>query len=47
MPECANCESFVTCDFQRVFAGNDGDVHGCLDCMGNTAIKNGKATDTS
>lgn len=47
MPECVNCGAFVTRDFQRVFAGRDGEVHGCFDCMQKTEIKNGKATDTS
>ena len=46
MPECQECGSFVTQDFERVFAGRDGKVHGCLDCMGKTEIKNGKATRT-
>lgn len=44
MPECTNCGSHVTPDFHRVFAGNDGQLHGCPACMDTTEIINGKAT---
>lgn len=43
MPTCATCGEHVTARFQRVFAGNDGEVYGCPDCMEMTAIVNGEA----
>lgn len=43
MPTCAACGEHVTARFQRVFAGNDGEVYGCPDCMEMTAIVNGEA----
>lgn len=43
MPKCQNCGSFVTPDFVRVFGSNEDSVHGCLDCIGATAVKNGAA----
>lgn len=46
MPECQNCGSFVTTDFKRVFAGNDGEVHGCFNCLQKTDVKDGAATQT-
>ncbi len=44
MPECDSCGGHVTPDFHRVFADNDGVLHGCPECLQNTEIKNGKAT---
>ncbi|WP_133412191.1 DUF7563 family protein [Natrarchaeobaculum sulfurireducens] len=44
MPECQNCGSHVTARFERVFGDNDGNVHGCRECMGTTEIVNGEAT---
>ena len=41
MPECENCGAYVTKEFVKVFGTNDGEVHGCLDCVGGTAVKNG------
>ena len=41
MPECQNCGEFVTREFAKVFGTNDDEVHGCLDCLGGTAVKNG------
>ncbi|WP_456071300.1 DUF7563 family protein [Haladaptatus caseinilyticus] len=41
---CQNCGSFVTRDFTRVFGNNQNSVHGCLDCMNGTDVKNGQAT---
>ncbi|WP_449272294.1 DUF7563 family protein [Halorussus marinus] len=43
MPECANCGAFVTSNFQRVFAGRDGEVHGCFECRDKSEITNGAA----
>ncbi|MFC7007489.1 DUF7563 family protein [Halalkalicoccus salilacus] len=43
MPTCATCGEHVTARFQRVFAGNDGEVYGCPGCMEMTAIVNGEA----
>lgn len=40
---CQNCDSFVTKDFARVFGNNQNEVHGCLDCIGNTDVKRGGA----
>lgn len=39
--ECQNCGAFVTDEFARVFGSNDGAVHGCLDCMDATKVRNG------
>lgn len=47
MPECANCGAFVSRDFQRVFSGNDGEVHGCRECLDATEVKNGEPADSS
>lgn len=44
MPLCDECGNHVTADFQRVFADNDGTLHGCPACMSMTDIKNGKVT---
>jgi hypothetical protein len=44
MPECQNCGAFVTREFERVFGGRDGEVHGCFECKQKTDIKNGAAT---
>lgn len=41
MPTCATCGEHVTGRFQRVFAGNDGEVYGCPACTDMTAIING------
>lgn len=43
MPQCDECGMHVTPDFQRVFADNEGVVHGCPSCMTMTEIKNGNA----
>jgi hypothetical protein len=40
---CENCGSFVTRDFARVFGDNQNTVHGCLDCMNGTDVKDGHA----
>ena len=45
MPECQSCGGFVTERFARVFGNNQDEVHGCLDCMSNTDVKNGGAHD--
>jgi hypothetical protein len=47
MPTCVRCGEHVTARFRRVFAGNDGEVHGCPSCMEMTAIVNGRATGLS
>lgn len=38
---CQNCGAFVTADFARVFGDNNDEVHGCFDCLNQTAMKNG------
>ncbi|NHN49994.1 hypothetical protein G9464_20710 [Halostella sp. JP-L12] len=43
MPQCENCDGYVTERFVRVFGDNEGRVFGCLDCIGATAVKNGAA----
>lgn len=42
MPQCDGCGNHVTADFHRVFAANDGTLHGCPECMNMTDIKDGK-----
>lgn len=42
---CRNCGGFVTRDFARVFGDNQNSVHGCLECIDGTAVKNGHAVD--
>ena len=44
MAECQRCGEHVTAVFQRVIAGDDGEVHGCPECMTNRAIYRGDAT---
>ena len=44
MAECQRCGKHVTTVFQRVFAGDDGAVHGCPECMTQRAIYGGDAT---
>lgn len=44
MSKCQNCGGFVTQDFKRVFAGRDGEVHGCFECKDKSEIKDGEAT---
>lgn len=41
--QCQNCGGFVTRDFARVFGNNQNTIHGCLECMNGTAIKDGQA----
>jgi Zn finger protein HypA/HybF involved in hydrogenase expression len=43
MPQCDECGHHVTADFHRVFADNQGTLHGCPTCMSMTEIKNGNA----
>lgn len=38
---CDHCGSHVSDDFHRVFAANDGTLHGCHGCMSGTAIRRG------
>jgi hypothetical protein len=47
MPECANCGSFVTPSFVRVFGGNDGEVRGCDNCMTQTELNSGIAAQSA
>ncbi|WP_423986535.1 DUF7563 family protein [Haladaptatus sp.] len=42
---CQSCGNFVTPDFAHVFGDNQNSVHGCLNCMDGTAVKNGQAVD--
>ncbi|WP_457590070.1 DUF7563 family protein [Halalkalicoccus salilacus] len=44
MAQCDQCGQHVTPDFHRVFADNEGVLHGCPACLSATAIKNGEAT---
>lgn len=44
MPECENCGSHVTNDFHRVFSDNNGVLHGCIECMTGSDLKEGKAS---
>lgn len=39
MPNCDNCGAFVTPDFHRVFADNEGTLHGCHECTPNAGSK--------
>ncbi|RKD85231.1 DUF7563 family protein [Halopiger aswanensis] len=47
MPKCQNCGAHVTARYRRVFGDNNGEVHGCRECMSTTDIINGKATQDS
>lgn len=38
MPACDHCDSFVSADFARVFADDDGLIRACLECSGNAGI---------
>lgn len=38
MPEC-ECGEFVSEQWKRVFADNDGVVHACPDCAANASSK--------
>lgn len=40
---CQNCGTQVTPDFARVFGDNEGRVHGCLECMTGTDVREGIA----
>lgn len=40
---CRSCGAFVTRDFVRVFGTNENEVHGCMECLSATAMKNGRA----
>ena len=42
--QCDQCGQHVTPDSHRVFADNEGALHGCPACLSATAIKNGEAT---
>lgn len=46
MPMCANCESYVTRDFIRVF-GVDGDVYGCPHCTTYSELQDGSGAESS
>lgn len=38
MAECNHCGSFVSTEFARVFADNDGRIHACLECANKAGI---------
>lgn len=44
MSQCNTCDSHVTASFHRVFADNDGTLHGCIECMTLSEINDGHAT---
>ena len=37
--ECDNCGSTVSVRFHKVFADNDGTLHGCHECQPNASSK--------
>ena len=41
MPKCDNCGAHVTEQYRRVFAANDGTLHGCRECREQVEIFNG------
>ncbi|WP_455429728.1 DUF7563 family protein [Natrarchaeobaculum sulfurireducens] len=43
MPNCDNCDEFVTADYVRVF-GLNGEVDGCPACMTYREIQQGGGT---
>jgi len=43
MPECQNCGSYVTRNFQRVFGDNQNNVQSCMDCGDRTGVREGGA----
>jgi len=41
MPECDNCGAHVTDNYKRVFADNQGILHGCSHCHRQSEMLNG------
>ncbi len=39
MAECANCGRHVTDRYRRVFATNDGTLHGCPGCKNRGEVR--------
>ncbi len=46
MNECANCGETVTDDYRRVFADNDGTLHGCRHCRTSGSMMEGAGAGT-
>lgn len=44
MPECNNCETFVTPRFVRVFGDNQNDLYGCHNCLSSKELTAGRAS---
>jgi len=42
---CDACGGHVTPQFRRIYEDEDGDLHGCTNCMTGAEIRNGLATD--
>lgn len=42
VPNCQNCEAFVTADFARVFGDNEGEVYRCTECTSFRELISGK-----
>ena len=42
-PQCQTCESDVSATWRRVMGNNDGEVHGCPNCLTQREAKNGGA----
>ncbi|WP_449271922.1 DUF7563 family protein [Haloterrigena salifodinae] len=41
MAHCDNCDAHVTEAYHRVFAANDGTLHACSNCRGQTEMFSG------